>query len=195
MFGKKRVSVALADRSYTMPAYNTRSGARDSPASQVPGSAAGAAGTVQDSTAVPSAEVHPTSSESTYRPMEVTGASTGIMAEFPQSLKDPSIILLRAEFNAAHSAVDRTVTEVDKHVQDIEQAKDDTSVPKERLRDFSTRLDTLLTKGDGLLDTLESKQELLIKQLDYLSMTYEDQPELKEPVDLRKNRVRSVFSP
>ena len=56
------------------------------------------------------------------------------------------------------------------------------------LHDFSTRLDALLTKGDTLLDTLENKQELLVKKLDYLlSMTFEDQPTLKEPVDTLKN--------
>ena len=32
-------------------------------------------------------------------------------------------------------------------------------------------------------------------QLDYLSIYYEDQPALKEPVDTLKEKVRSVFSP
>ena len=40
----------------------------------------------------------------------------------PQSLKDPAILLLRAEFNAAHIAVDRSVAEIDKHIQDTDQA-------------------------------------------------------------------------
>ena len=32
-------------------------------------------------------------------------------------------------------------------------------------------------------------------QLDYLSIFYEDQPALKDPVDALKEKVRSVFSP
>ena len=63
----------------------------------------------------------------------MTGANAGTMADFPQSLKDPSILILRAEFNAAHIAVDRSVAEVDKHIKDIEQAKADNTVPKEML--------------------------------------------------------------
>ena len=63
------------------------------------------------------------------------------------------------------------------------------------LHDFSTRLDALLTKGDTLLDTLENTQDSLIKKLDLLSMTLEDQPILKEPVDTLKSKVRTVFSP
>ena len=87
-----------------MPAYNTRSGARGAPADPdlVPGSAVNrAAGTVQES-AVTQAEVDPTNVGSTDRPREVTGEHAGTMAEFPQSLKDPAILILRAEFNAAY---------------------------------------------------------------------------------------------
>ena len=105
-----------------MPAYNTRSGARAAPADPdiVPGSAANrAAGTVQES-AETQAEVDPYNVESTEWSREVTGEHTGIMSEVPQSLKDPSILILRAEFNAAHAAVDRSVAEVDKHIKDIE---------------------------------------------------------------------------
>ena len=180
-----------------MPAYNTRSGARGAPADPdlVPGSAVNrAADTVQES-AVTQAEVDPTNVGSTDRPREVTGEHAGIMAEVPQSLKDPSILILRAEFNAAHAAVDRSVAEVDKHIKNIDQAKTDATVPKQMLHDFSTRLDAALTKGDSLLDTLENTQDSLIKKLDLLSMTLEDQPILKEPVDTLKNKVRKVFSP
>ena len=75
-----------------MPAYNTRSGARGAPADPdlVPGSP------------VTQAEVDPTNVGSTDRPREVTGEHAGTMAEFPQSLKDPAILILRAEFNAAY---------------------------------------------------------------------------------------------
>ena len=79
----------------------------------------GAAGTAHES-AVTQAEVDPNSLGSIDRSREVTGANAGTMAEFPQSLKDPSILILRAEFNVAHSAVDRSVAEVDKHIKNIE---------------------------------------------------------------------------
>ena len=63
------------------------------------------------------------------------------------------------------------------------------------LHDYSTRLDAALTKGDTLLGTLENTQDSLINKLDLLSMTLEDQPALKDPVDTLKSKVRSVFSP
>ena len=130
-----------------MPAYNTGSGSRWAPADPVPGSAVNRrAGTVQES-AVTQAEVDPTNVGSTDRPREVTGEHAGIMAEVPQSLKDQSILILRAEFNAAHAALDRSVAEVDKHIKDIEQAKTDATVPKQMLHDFSTRLDTAPPKA------------------------------------------------
>ena len=74
--------------------------------------------------------MNPTNVGSTDRPREVTGEHAGIMSEVLQSLKDPSILILRAEFNVAHAAVDRSVAEVDKHIQNIEQAKNDATVPK-----------------------------------------------------------------
>ena len=63
------------------------------------------------------------------------------------------------------------------------------------MHDFSTSLDALLTQGDNLLVTVEVKQESLVTKLDYLSMAFEDKQALKEPVEIMKNKVRSVFSP
>ena len=125
----------------------------------------------------------------------MTREHTDIMSEVPTSLKDPSILILRADFNVAHAAVDRSVAEVDKHIQNIEQAKNDATVPKQMLHDYSTRLDAALTKGDTLVGTLETIHDQLINKLDLLSMTYEDQPALKDPVDAQRSKVRSVFSP
>ena len=64
------------------------------------------------------------------------------------------------------------MTEIDKHISDIEQARADNTVPKEMLYDFSTRLNTLFNKGDTLLATFERKKSSLVTKLDYLSMTY-----------------------
>ena len=115
-----------------MPAYNTRSGvgARGVATNPVPGTADNrAAGTVQES-ADSQVELDPTSEWSTDRSREVTGTNGGTMADFPQSLKDASLLILHAEFKAAHIAVDRSVTEIDKHISDIEQAKAGNTVPK-----------------------------------------------------------------
>ena len=150
-----------------MPAYNTQSGARAAPADPdiVLGSAASrAAGTLQES-AETQVEGDPYNVGSTDRHREVTGEHTDIMSEVPQSLKDPSILILRADFNVAHAAVDRSVAEVDKHIQNIEQAKNDATVPKQMLHDYSTRLDAALTKGDSLLGTLKNTQDSLIKMI------------------------------
>ena len=62
----------------------------------------------------------------------------------------------------AHAAVDCSVAEVDKHIQNIEEAKNDATVPKQMLHDYSTRIDAALSKGDSLLGTLENKQDSLI---------------------------------
>ena len=104
-----------------MPAYNTRSGARAAPADPdiVPGSAdSRAAGTVQESAGT-QAEGDPYNEGSTDRNREVTREHTDIMSQVPTSLKDPSILILRADFNVAHAAVDRSLSEVDKHIQNI----------------------------------------------------------------------------
>ena len=149
-----------------MPAYNTRSGARAAPADQdiVPGSAdSRAAGTVQESAGA-QAEGDPYNEGSTDRNREVTREHTDIMSEVPQSLKDPSILILRADFNMAHADVDHSVAEVDKHIQNIEQAKNDATVPKQMLHDYSTRLDAALTKGDTLVGTLENTHDSLINK-------------------------------
>ena len=105
------------------------------------------------------------------------------MADLPKTIKDPSVLLLRAEFKTAHIAVDSALSELDKHITDIEQARASNEVPKEMLYDFSTRLNTLFNKGDALLATFEGKKSSLVTKLDYLSLTYEDQPDMKAPVD------------
>ena len=194
---KHRVSIALAANIDTMPAYNTRSGARAAPADQeiAPGSADNRpAGAVQNS-AEAQAEGDPYNAGLTDRNSEVAREHTDTMSQVPTSLKDPSILILRANFNTSHAAVDRSLAEVDKHIQTIEHAKNDTSVPKQMLHDYSTRLDAALTKGDTLVGTLETIHDSLINKLDLLSMTLEDQPALKDPVDTLRSKVRSVFSP
>ena len=192
---KYRVSIALAANIDTMPAYNTRSGARAAPAGQdiAPGSAdSRPAGAVQNSAEVQD-DGDPYNAGLTLRNSEVAREHTDTMSQVPTSLKDPSILILRANFNTSHAAVDRSLAEVEKHIQTIEHAKKDTSVPKQMLHDYSTRLDAALTKGDSLVGTLETIHDSLINKLDLLSMTYEEQPALKDPVDAQRSKVRSVF--
>ena len=77
-----------------MPAYNMRSGARAAPNGTVPGTAnPRAAGTVLG-TAEPQADLDPNSEGSIDRSSEAPGVNTGTMADFPKSLKDPSVLIL-----------------------------------------------------------------------------------------------------
>ena len=90
------------------------------------------------------------------------------MANMLKTIKDPFVLLLRAEFKTANIAVDNAVIELDKHINDVEQARASNEVPKEMLYDFSVRLNTLFDEGDALL----AKKSSLVTKLDYLSMTY-----------------------
>ena len=94
---KHHVSVALAANIDTMPAYNTRSGARGAaPADQeiAPGSADNRpAGAVQNSAEV-QAEGIPYNAGLTDRNSEVAREHTDTMSQVPTSLKDPSILIL-----------------------------------------------------------------------------------------------------
>ena len=175
-----------------MPAYYTRSGARAAPANPNPPAAdntvAGAAREPADTQAVPDPTVTGSTDRST-----VTG-HTEAMANFAQSLKDPKILMLRAEFNSAHKAVDEKNVEIDKLISYIEQAKKDNTVPKELVHSYTVRLDQLLVQGNNQLVAFTEKQDSLNLQLDYISLCYEDQPTLKEPVDVLNNMVRSLFS-
>ena len=103
-----------------MPAYNTRSGARAAP---------NGAGTVPG-TAEPGAGLDPNSEGSRDGASTAPGVNTGTMADLPKTIKDPSVLLLRAEFKTANIAVDNAVTEIDKHISDIEQARASNEVPK-----------------------------------------------------------------
>merc|ERR1711888_379152 len=92
-----------------------------------------------------------------------------IMSTFSQSLKDPKILMLRAQFKAAHKSVDETDKEVDKQIVYVQQAKND-SMPKEMVHSYSNKLDSLLTQGETQLKAFTLVQEQLSTQLDYLSM-------------------------
>ena len=142
-----------------MPAYYTRSGARAAPANPPPlatdNTVAGAVQGPADTQADPD----PTNTGSPGR-SSVTGHTEGNMATFAQSLKDPKILMLRAEFNAAHKAVDEKDAEIDKLIKYIEQAKKDKTVPKEMVHSYSIRLDQLLTQGDSQLVAFTKKQDV-----------------------------------
>ena len=116
------------------------------------------------------------------------------MSTFAQSLKDPKIIALRAQFKAAHKSVDEKDKEVDTQIVYVQKAKDD-SMPKEMIHSYSNKLDSLLTEGEAKLKTFTLVQEQLATQLDYLAMIHEDEPISRQPVDELREKVRSVFSP
>ena len=139
----------------TMPAYYTRAGARAAPANQ-PTQAADntAAGTAQGPAAT-QADPDPTITGSTDRSY-VTGHPEDEMANFATSLRDQKILMLRAEFNSAHKAVDEKNAEIDKLISYIEQAKKD-DVPKELVHSYSIRLDHLLSQGNSELETFIKK--------------------------------------
>ena len=82
------------------------------------------------------------------------------MATFSQSLKDPKILMLRTEINAAHKSVDEADAEIDKLIKYIEQAKKDKSVPKEMVHSYSIRLDHLLIQGDSQLAAFTKNKTL-----------------------------------
>ena len=173
-------------------AYNTRSGARAPANPNLPTADNTIAGAVREpagTQAVPDPTVAEINNRST-----VTG-HTQAMANFAQSLKDPKILMLRAEFNLAHKTVDEKNVEIDKLISYIEQAKKDSTVPKELVHSYIVKLDQLLVQGNNQLEAFTEKQNSLNIQLDYLSLCYEDQPALREPVDVLKNKVRAVFSP
>ena len=96
------------------------------------------------------------------------------MANFAQSLKDPKILMLRAELNLAHKTVDEKNVEIDKLISYIEQAKKDNTVPKELVHSYTVKLDQLLVQGNNQLVAFTEKQDCLNLQLDYLSLYYED---------------------
>ena len=58
------------------------------------------------------------------------------MTEVPKSIKDPQVILLRAELKSANIAVDNIATEIERHVADVELAKASADLPKEMLFDY-----------------------------------------------------------
>ena len=90
-----------------MHAYNTRSGARLAQRTGLPGTAdPGAGSDLNGEGSADGVSTTPT-------------VNTGTM-EMPRSIKDPSIILLRAEYKAANIAVDNIAAEIDKQAADVE---------------------------------------------------------------------------
>ena len=63
------------------------------------------------------------------------------------------------------------------------------------MHDSSTRLRTLLDEGDTLLNKFENKKTALVTKLDCLSMTYEDDPAVKDPADTLRYQLIATFSP
>ena len=84
-----------------------------------------------------------------------TSAST-----FSQSLRDPMIVMLRAQFKAAHKSIDEKAQEVDTQILYVQKAKDD-AMPKEMIHSYSNKLDSLLTEGEEKLKAFTLVQEQL----------------------------------
>ena len=106
---------------HTIPAYHTRARARAASSNPPPQAAdhTAAAGTVRESAAT-QADPDPTlgSTNRSY----VTEHPEDEMANFATSIRDQKILMLRAEFNSAHKAVDERNSEIDKLISYIEPA-------------------------------------------------------------------------
>ena len=57
-------------------------------------------------------------------------ASVDTMTVVPQTLKDSKVFFLRAEVRSVKATVDGIVTEISKHISDMEQAKLDGYLPR-----------------------------------------------------------------
>ena len=177
-----------------MPAYNTRSGqllnrAGAGPPNQPQGSAAEetAVGVAQQTLSV-------TTSVTGGLGSSVSTMSSTASSVFVQSLKDPAIVMLRAQFKAHHKAMDQKSQEVDSQIINVQKAKDD-GMPKEMLRKYSGKLDAVITESEEKLKQFTLVQQELNTQLEYLSMLNEDDPVARQPVEAMQERVKSQFSP
>ena len=113
---------------------------------------------------------------------------------FVQSLKDPTIVMLRAKFKAHHKAIDEKSKEIDCQIINVQKAKDD-GMPTEMIRKYSGKLDAVITEGEDKLKQFTLVQDELNTQLEYLTMLNEDDPVARQPVEAMKERMRSQFSP
>ena len=113
---------------------------------------------------------------------------------FLQSLRDPTIVMLRAQFKAHHKSIDQKAQEVDTQIIYVQKAKDD-AMPTEMIRKYSSKLDALITEGEEKLKQFTLVQEELTTQLEYLVMLHEDEPIARQPVEAMQEKVRSQFSP
>ena len=113
---------------------------------------------------------------------------------FAQSLRDPTIVMLRAQFKAHHKSIDQKAQEVDTQIIYVQKAKDD-AMPTEMIRKYSGKLDALITEGEEKLKQFTLVQEQLTTQLEYLVMLHEDEPIARQPVEAMQEKVRSQFSP
>ena len=62
------------------------------------------------------------------------------MTVVPQTLKDSKVLFLRAEVSSVNATVDGIVTEISKHISDMEQAKLDGDLPQDILFSYSNML-------------------------------------------------------
>ena len=180
-----------------MPGYHTRShGARaalDNPPNP-PTTPAESAGTVPQ-TAGQLQAANDQTIGSQHRSSEDSVINDLNMANYAQSIKDPKILMLRSEFNSAHKQCDEKYKEVEEQIKLIEQAKQDSTIPKAMIHSYSETLAALLSQGNVILEKFTKIRDSLNTQLNYLSLLQEDQPELKAPIDAQIEKVRSTFSP
>ena len=80
-------------------------------------------------------------------------------------------------------------------IVDVEAAKNNAELPKSMIYSYSTQLNSLIDKGEKLLDNFETTNNTLVKKLDFLSFLYEVDVAKRGPVDELKYATAATFSP
>ena len=101
-------------------------------------------------------------------------ASVDTMTVVPQTLKDSKVLFLRAEVRSVNATVDGIVTEISKHISDMEQAKLDGDLPQDMLFSYSNMLINLIGRGEAMLSKFEVKNNTLVTILSNLSQASEN---------------------
>ena len=85
-----------------------------------------------------------------------------VMPVTPQSLRDPGIIYLRAELRSGSRSMDDIVAEINKWAASMELARSNSDLPQKMLSSFSDILNNLISKGETMLNSFESKHSALV---------------------------------
>ena len=94
---------------------------------------------------------------------------------------------------SVNATVDGIVTEITKHISDMEQAKLDGDLPQDMLFSYSNMLSNLIGRGEEMLRKFEVKNNTLVTILSNLSQASENSTE-KRAVDDLRHQLMANFS-